>query len=821
MSIRHLSRMMQPASVALAAGLSGPSNLGVAVARNIRECGFKGALFTVGALWGHIEGATQVASVSHLPAPADLSIVVSDPGSLVELISDLGRLGSKVAVVLTGRPAGGGEPVSHSLHQDVREVARLHGLRLLGLNSLGVLVPGASLNAGVAHIQPLKGNLAFVAQSGAVMSAVLDWATTRNIGFSALMALGTMIDVDFGDALDLLSADLNTQAILLCTEGITGVRKFMSAARQAARMKPVIVLKSARFPECVRDSASQRAHELGLDEVYDAAFRRAGLLRVSDIQELFDAAETLARARAVPGTRLGILSNGGGIGILAADRLRASGGQLPRLSAETFERLSSLLPAWCPINMPLDIQIDASGELYADALEALLEDEGVDAVLVLNAPSALASNVEAARSVAEVARKRGARPRTNRLLTCWLGDGTAEKARQVLTEASVPTYETPEAAVRGYLEVCQYQRNQEMLMETVSSLPEAFHPDTSAARRLVRGAIDAGRGALFPEEVEAVLGAYGIPVDAPAAKSPAHELLISVFVDVQFGPVVAFGRGGRAPEHIKDKTHGLPPLNMNLAREMMSRTRIFQVLEGEGGMPRSVLDRAALVLVKVSQLICDIPEIEELEINPLAVDEGGVMALGARCRVAATSVSGLDRMAIRPYPKELEETITIPDGQTLLLRPIRPEDEPAYHRLFAGLPAEDVFMRFMNPMKVLPHGLAARLTQIDYDREMALVLAGETSTGEVELYGGVRISADPDNERAEFAILLRRDMTGLGLGPMMMRRIIDYARGRGLREIYGEVLSENAPMLKLCRVLGFSIRRMPDDPSVMLATLKL
>ena len=368
MSIRHLSRMMQPASLALVAGESGPSHLGSVVARNLLDGGFKGKLYTVGTLWGRIEGANVAPSVLGIPTPPDLAIVVSDPEFLVELISDLGRLGCKVAVVLTGRSAGVGDPRFSSLHRAVREAARPHGLRLLGMNSLGIMVPGASLNASVVHLQPLEGKLALVAHSGAVTSAILDWATSRNIGFSALLALGTMIDVDFGDALDLLSADMRTQAILLCSEGITGVRKFMSAARQAARMKPVIVLKSARFPECVRDSASQRARELGLDEVYDAAFRRAGLLRVSDIQELFDAAETLARVRAVPGTRLGILSNGGGIGILAADRLRGGGGQLPGLSAKTVERLLSLLPAWCPINMPLDIQIDAPGELYADAL---------------------------------------------------------------------------------------------------------------------------------------------------------------------------------------------------------------------------------------------------------------------------------------------------------------------------------------------------------------------------------------------------------------------------------------------------------------------
>lgn len=821
MSIRRLSCLLRPQSVALVAGGNGPSPLAEVVVRNLRDSGFSGTMFTVGALWGRIEGVESVAEVSRLPGPPDVSIVVSEPGSLVGLLADLGRLGGKVAVVLTGRSAGTEGPVIRSLQREVREAAGRHGLRVLGLNSLGVMVPSASLNAGVAHRQPLAGKLALVAQSGAVASAILDWATSRNIGFSALMALGTMIDVDFGDALDLLSADLNTQTILLCTEGVTGVRKFMSAARQAARTKPVIVLKSARFPECVRDSASLRAHELGSDIVYDAAFRRAGLLRVADIQELFDAAETLARVRAVPGPRLALLSNGGGLGILAADRYRAGGGRFPQLSAETVRQLSNLLPSWCSVGMPLDIQIDAPGRLYGDALEVLLEDEAVDAVLVLNAPSALASNVDAARAVAETTRKRGTRPRSHRLLTCWLGDGTAESARRILVEASIPTYDTPEAAVRAYLQVCQYQRNQEMLMETPSSVPEAFHPDAGAVRDTVRRALDEGRNELSWEETREVLSAYGIPVEAAGSVTSAHELQIGVFMDVQFGPVIIFGRGGRAPEHIQDKVCGLPPLNMNLAREMMSRTRIVPYLEGERGVPAVVLDRTALVLVKVSQLICDVPEIEAMDINPLEVHAGGVVARSARCRVAAAVAPGLDRMAIRPYPKELEETISLPDGQKLLLRPIRPEDEPAYHRLFASLPPEDIFMRFMNPMRVLPHSLAARLTQIDYDREMALVLAGETSTGEVELYGGVRISADPDNERAEFAILLRRDMTGLGLGPLLMRRIIEYGRRKGLREIYGEVLSENAPMLKLCKVLGFDVRRMPDDPSIMLATLRL
>jgi acyl-CoA synthetase (NDP forming)/RimJ/RimL family protein N-acetyltransferase len=825
MSIRDLSRMMRPTSVALIGRADvGVTRLAEAVVRNLRGAGYGGPVIAVGTSMGVMDGIDrQVLSLADVPSPPDFSILLSPPGSLVADVAHLASLGCKVAVALTGRPAEGGSPPLCSLHEAVRKAARPHGMRIIGLNSLGVAVPGASLNASLSHVQPLKGKLALVAQSGAVTSAVLDWATARGIGFSAVMALGTMVDVDFGDVLDLLAADMSTQAILLCTEGITRVRKFMSAARQVARMKPVIVLKSARFPECVRSVATQGAHELGSDEVYDAAFLRAGLLRVFDIQSLFGAAETLARARAIPGDRLAILANGGGMGVLAADRLRSGGGQLPRLSVETVDRLSALLPRGCPVGMPLDIQADAAPELYADALDALLDDGGVDVVLVLSTPSALTSNVEAAEAVVGASRRHDSRPRANRILTCWLGDRSAESARRKLIDASIPTYDTPEAAVQGHLQIRRYRRVQDMLMETPPSIPEAFQPDVEAAGLTVRGALRQGRGELTAAEVRSILESYGISMEASArdAGSCLPELMIRVFVDVQFGPVIVFGHGGRAADLIRDKACALPPLNLHLAREVMSRTRIVQLLRAKPGVPETVLDAAAIILTRVSQLICDIPEISRLEINPLWVHDSRAWVGDALIQAEAVANGGRHRMVIRPYPKELEAIITLPDGQKLLLRPIRPEDEPAYHRLFATLPPEDILMRFMNPMRMLPHSLAARLTQIDYDREMALVLADTASTGETELYGGVRISADADNAEGEFAILLRRDMTGLGLGPMMMRRIIDYARRNGLGEIYGEVLSENLPMLKLCKALGFNVRRTLDDPGVMTVTLAL
>lgn len=821
MSTRNLSALLQPGSIALVGIEKGRETIAAAIARNIREAGFKGELVATGTESSCLAGVESCGAVDALSHPPDLAVICSDSDSVPGLVASLGSRGVKAAVILAGEEGKGGVERCGEVRVAALESAEPYPMRLLGFNSLGVMVPGSSLNASLAHLPPLKGNLAFISQSGGVLASVLDWAISRHIGFSHLVSLGTMVDVDFGDMLDYLTLDSSSQAILLHVEEITDSRKFMSAARMAARVKPVIVLKGGHRAT-VRTLAKGANESAALaDAVYAAAFRRAGMLRVFDVQELFDAVQTLSKARSLTGDRLAILTNSRGVGILAADALAAEQGRLAELTPETAARLSELLPDCWSIRNPVDLQGDASPAVTARALEILLEDRGADVVLMLHAPGILSSGSETARAIVDALQESSLKSKKTRLLTCWLGDGSVAAARRLFAENGVLTYDTPSSAVRGFMQVVRYRRNQEMLMETVPSIPEGFAPDVDRARREVEGGLSRGGGWLSEIEASNVLDAYGLRLQESAARRHPHELLVRVLVDERFGPVIFFGQGGASADLIGDMAPALPPLNLLLAREVIGRTTIARRLEELAGRQPGLVDGAALVLIKISQLVCDIPEIVELELNPLVFDEQGIVVAGAKIRAETPVDQDVRRLAIRPYPRELEEPVALPDGHRLLLRPIRPEDQPAYLRLFEALPPEDIFLRFMHPMKVLPHSLAARLTQLDYDREMALVLVDEPRPGALELCGGVRITADADNDRAEFAIMLRREMTGLGLGPLMMRRIIDYARKRGIREIFGEILSENTPMLRLCRALGFSTKRMLDDPGVIIASLAL
>jgi acetyltransferase len=897
MTVRNLNHIFAPTSVALIGASEKPGTVGGVLAGNLFSAGFAGEIFPVNPKYQTIAGLTTYPDVASLPKAPDLAVIATPPDAVPGLVAELGKRGTKAAVVITAGFAEGDSAHGRELTKAMLAASRPHLLRIVGPNCLGVMVPGVSLNASFAHVPPLAGNLAFVAQSGAVLTAVLDWATSRQIGFSHCVSLGDMADVDFGDMLDYLASDPSTRAILLYIEAITQPRKFMSAARIAARIKPVIVVKAGRYAEGARAAASHTGALAGSDAVYDAAFRRAGMLRVKDMQALFDAVQTLAMVRQVPGDRLAILTNGGGLGVMATDTLIERGGRLATLTPATLQRLDEVLPATWSHGNPVDIIGDAQGSRYADALEALVNDQGSDAVLVINCPTAVASSTEAARAVIETLRERISIYRRKAVLTCWLGDGSALEARHLLTENRLPTYETPTQAVRGFMQMVRYRRSQEMLMETPPTIPEAFTQDAEGARRVIAGVLAENRGWLTELEVKAVLTAYAIPtVPSHFAASPeeaaraaaslgtavalkilspdiihksdvsgvslnletpdvvrdnavamlarirrlrpdarlegftvqpmvnrrhAHELIVGMVDDSHFGPVILFGHGGVAVEVIGDKALALPPLNMHLAHEVMSQTRVCSLLQGYRDVPAADLNGIALTLVKVSQLICDLAEVAELEINPLLADDQGVMALDARIRVVRAERPAMDRLAILPYPKELEETLVLPDGRSLLIRPIRPEDEPNFQKIFASLTPEEVRLRFLHLMNVLSHDQAARLTQIDYDREMALMVEGRNQAGEAELYGGVRISADPDMERAEYAILLRHDMTGLGLGPMLLRRIIDYARGRGIGEIFGEVLSDNKAMLKLCRAFGFTVKSEREDPGVMYVSLKL
>jgi acetyltransferase len=893
MTVRNLDAMFRPRSIALIGASQRENSVGAVLARNLFQGGFDGPVMPVNPKHTHIQSVPTYPDIHALPSVPDLAIVATPPDAVPGLIAELGALGTKAAVVITAGFGEGDDPKGRALMQTMLDASKPHLLRIVGPNCLGILVPALGLNASFAETAARPGRLAFVAQSGAVVTSVIDWATSRGIGFSHLVSLGAMSDVDLGDMLDYLANQREARAILMYIEAVTNTRKFMSAARAAARSKPVIVVKAGRHAEGARAVASHTGALAGSDEVYDTAFRRAGMLRVFSLEELFDAVSTLGTIDLPKGDRLTILTNGGGMGVLATDALIDEGGSLAELSAPTRTALDKVLPpTWSRAN-PIDIIGDADGARYASTLAHLMEDRSVDAVLVLHCPTAIASSLDAAQSVVDTVKDR----KSPTVLTSWIGGDGAVSARRLFAERRIPTFETPSQAARAFMHMVTYRHNQQTLMETPPSVPEDFTPDTAKAREIIDAALRGGRTWLSDPQAKAVIAAYAIPVagthvaespkaaaeitarlggavalkilspdithktdvggvvlnlegpraveaaaaamldyvarERPAAKIEgftvepmvrrpgSYELIAGMSEDAQFGPTILFGQGGTAVEVVADRALALPPLNMRLAYEAMSRTRVYRLLRGYRGLAPVNLDAIALTLIKISQLVIDFAEIVELDINPLLADEYGVIALDARIRVAPASRPGTERLAIRPHPKELEEEIHLEDGRTLLLRPILPEDEPSLHKAFAKLTPEEIRLRFFVPMKTMTHLQAARFTQIDYDREMALILTAPGIPGQTEIFGVVRIAADPDNERAEYAIIVRHDFTGLGLGHLLMERIIAYAKGRGIGEIFGDVLRDNTTMLRLCDTLNFIRSVKPEEPDIVRVSLTL
>ena len=888
MSVRNLDRLLKPQSVALIGATPRPGALGSVILRNLRRAGLARPPLLVNPKHATIDGLPVYPSIAALPAVPDLAVIATPPATVPGLVAELGARGTRAAIVITAGFAEMGAAGS-ALQQAALAAARPYLLRLVGPNCVGVIAPKSGLDASFSHIAPKPGDLAFISQSGAMITAVLDWAAPRDIGFSKVVSLGDMADVDFGDMLDYLAADPDTRAILIYVEAITHARKFMSAARGAARSKPVLVVKAGRLAEGARAAASHTGALTGSDAVYDAAFRRAGMLRVESMDELFDAVETLALTGPQFGDRLAILTNGGGPGVLATDALIAAGGHLASLSPATIARLDAVLPRLWSHGNPIDIIGDAPGRRFVDALRILLDEPALDAILVLSSPTALADPGETARAVIETvkAAPSGAFAGRN-LLTAWLGEQSALPARAQFATARIATYDTPEGAVRGFMHRVRYRRNQELLMETPAARAEDFTPDIDGARRVIQTALARGAQWLNPEEVAELLGAYAmslpksrIALDAESAaaaaiglgfpvalkiRSPdithksdvggvalnlgtaervrseaaamltcvsgaypgaslegflvqqmvqrpgALELLVGLVDDDAFGPVVMFGQGGTAVELLHDTSLELPPLNAALARAQMARTRVWPLLQGYRNMPAADIDAIAEVLIRVAQMAADHPELRELDINPLLADAQGTVILDARLRVAAAKAPGASRLAILPYPKELESTATLADGTALQLRPVRPEDEPVLQDLAAHMAPLDLRLRFFAPMKQLSHTLAARLSQLDYDREIGLV-ARLAATGMA--LGVVRYAADPDHRRAEFAIALRSDWKGRGLGRLLMTRIMVVARERGIGELVGDVLHENEAMLRLARALGFTLATHPGDAEIV------
>ncbi|HLZ01169.1 MAG TPA: bifunctional acetate--CoA ligase family protein/GNAT family N-acetyltransferase [Bradyrhizobium sp.] len=890
MSTYRLSNLLSPRSVALVGASPRPGSVGRAIVRNIRNGGFKGEFGLVNNHYAEIDGLVTVDSLAKLPFAPELVVITAPATAVPSIVDEAGKRGAAGVVII---PSGLGHSAG-SLAEAAQRAAQKFGMRLIGPNCLGIMIPRIGLNASFSAHTPAPGKLALVSQSGAIAAGMVDWAAQRAVGFSGIVSIGDQCDVDIADLLDYFAADTGTRAILLYIEAIKDARKFMSAARAAARVKPVVAVKSGRMAQGAKAAATHTGALAGSDAVYDAAFRRAGVLRVSDLRELFDCAETLGRVGSPPGKRLSILTNGGGLGVLAIDRLVELGGIPAAITPDTQRALDAVLPPTWSKSNPIDIIGDAGPERYAKTLELLLTDPGNDAVLVMNVQTAVASADDIADTVTAVVAKHREQLHgpLKPVLAVWVG--ADQKIGDLLSSRGIPNYPTEDDAVLGFMHLVRHREVVEELQQVPPAMPTSSSLDAAIPRRIVEGAIRDSRKWLDPIEIKRLLGAYDIPmvptflaanadeavvhaanlfaqgatvalkilsrdivhksdvggvvlnltnadavraaatdiisrakalrpqarisgviVQAMIVRPKVRELILGLADDPTFGTVIVFGRGGTAVEIINDKALALPPLDLQLAQDLIGRTRVSRLLRAYRDVPAVKPDAVAMALVKLAQMAADIPEIRELDINPLLADETGVLAVDARIAVgpAPRKFTGTDpaNFAVRPYPSQWQRCLETRDGRRFLARPIRPEDEPAIHELLRHVSPTDLRLRFFAPMKQFTHEFIARLTQLDYARAMAFVALDENTN---EIVGVVRIHSDSNYENAEYAILLRSDLKGRGLGWALMQLIIEYARSEGLKAISGQVLAENTVMLDMCRHLGFDVKLDPAERDI-------
>jgi acetyltransferase len=872
----YLQPLLAPRSVALVGATEREGALGAIVWRNLASAGLRGELYPVNPKHRTVFGQRAYGRLQDLPQPPDLAVVVTPARVVERVIEDAAAAGVRAAVILT---SGFGETGAEgrALQERVMAAAKRGGVRLLGPNCIGVMRTDVGLNATFARTPARPGPLALVSQSGAICGAILDWAASAEVGFTSVVSLGGAIDVDFGEVLDFLVADEATDAILMYVEGIRDARRYLSALRAAARVKPVVVLKVGRYASGSRAASSHTGALVGSDEVFDAALRRAGSVRVKTYMQLFAAARVLATGRLPDGERLAIVTNGGGPGVVAADSAAENGVKLAELSEATIAQLDHKMPPQWSRGNPLDIIGDAPPERFAAATQAALADPAVDALLVMYSPVATTEPEAAAQAVVQAAR--GAR---KPVLAAWLGDINPNASRRMLESHGIANFYTPENAVEAFSFLCAHRRNQAQLMQVPpagSEIDEA-PPDLDAAGALRERAAAEGRAVLTEHESKALLSAFGLPVPRsliastreeaiaaardigfpvvvklhspdithksdvggvrldlqnaemvasayddmlrhvralrpqariegvvvqPMLRFPyAREVLVGVAADPVFGPVISFGAGGVSVEAVRDTAVALPPLNASLAHDLMQRTRVFRLLAGYRDVPPADLRALAAILLGVSRMVCLLPWLKEMDLNPVLAHPGGALIADARvvidARQPARAAPRYPHLAIHPYPIELEGELRTRDGRTLPVRPIRPEDAARENRFFARLSERSRYQRFMQYLPQLSERMLARFTQLDYDRELALAALWEE-----EFVAVGRYAPNQDGRSAEFALVVADDWQGNGLGHALLERLCEAARAAGYEALVGHILEANQEMLQLAAHLGFTV----------------
>ncbi|MGZ5170039.1 MAG: bifunctional acetate--CoA ligase family protein/GNAT family N-acetyltransferase [Burkholderiales bacterium] len=881
----YLAPLFEPGCVAVIGATERKDAIGAVLMENMLSARYSGALYAVNPKYSQVRGVKCYASIADVRQAVDLAVIATPPATVPAIIEECGRAGTRSAVVIT---AGFSEvgPEGAVLERALLENARRYGLRLLGPNCLGLMRPDIGLNATFAHGNAVAGSLSVVSQSGAICTALLDWARPNKVGFSSVVSLGSSADLDFGEIVDYLTYDPKTEQILLYIEGIRNARRFVSALRAAARTKPVIVMKSGRHPTGVRAAVSHTGALVGADDVFEAAIRRTGAVRVTTVGQLVAAAQALSSHVRPRGDRLAVITNGGGPGVLAADRATDLGVPLAELSSHTIDVLAQVLPVNWSHGNPIDRIGDADARRYEAAVSACLADSNVDGILAMLTPQAMTSPTDAAHAVV-----RSAKGSTKPLLAAWMGEEQVIEGRRVFQAAQIPVFRTPEPAVEMFAHVSSFYRNQRMLMQAPGPLSRQTPPDVEAARALVASvladhrtvfssaesksllamfnipvgrtvaassaaeAVGAARELGFPVAVkidspdithktdvggvrldlpdaEAVAAAYdgiiaaaqqrrpdahisGVTVERMVKRANARELMIGIMTDKVFGPAVTFAAGGTAVEVLQDRTVGLPPLNRFLTEEMIRETRISRMLGTFRNMPPADVNGIASVLLRVSEMACELPWLRELDINPLFADDTGVIAADARIVIAphVPAAQPYAHMAIHPYPTELVSEWRAADGTSATIRPIRPEDATIESDFVQSLSPQAKYLRFMAAVKDLTPAMLARFTQVDYDREMALIAVLDDAGRERQI-GVTRYIINPDGQSCEFAIVVSEAWQGRGLGRHLMLQLIAVARTRGLKTMLGQVLAVNTHMLALAAALGFFIRDTPGDLSV-------
>lgn len=885
MGQHYLKSLFSPESVAIFGASDRIDSVGQIVLSNMLKSGYKGALFPINPKHDEIQGHKVYASLFQVSEIVELAVIATPAQTVPDIIEDCGKHGIKAAVIISAGFSETGA-TGQTLERAVLENARRYGIRLLGPNCLGIMRPDRGLNATFNKGSANAGNLAFVSQSGALCTAILDWAQTNDVGFSSVVSLGSTADVDFGEILDYLVTDQLTQNILLYIEGIRNARSFMSSLRAAARIKPVILVKVGRHAAGSKAAMSHTASLVGSDDAFDAAVRRAGVVRVKTITQLFSAAKALSCGFHPSGNRLAIVTNGGGPGVMATDHAIDLGLEMATLSDATMEQLNQVLPPTWSHGNPVDVIGDAQADRYQKAVRACLEDSNVDGVLAILTPQAMTKPLEAANTLIELS-KQYSKP----LLTCWMGESQVAKSRVAFNLAKKPNFRTPEPAVEVFSYLSAYYRNQKLLMQMPGPLSHHLEPDVEAARMIIDGALQDRRKILSEMESKALLSAFHIPVaqtmiahspneamliaqqlgfpvvmkvnsrdithktdaggvllnlvnaqvvtaayhtiianvklnrpdaqmdgvaiEPMVVKPNGRELMVGVTYDAVFGPVITFGAGGTMVEVIGDRAVVLPPLNTFLVRDLIQSTHATKMLGTFRHMPPVAMAALESVLLRVSEMVCELPALTEMDINPLIVDEHGALAADARIVIALRQPSA-DRyahMAIYPYPTHLISTWQLADGRNITIRPIRPEDAEIEQAFVRGLSEEARYFRFMFSVQELSQAMLLRFTQIDYSREMALIAVTFEQDKEIEL-GVARFAISPEGESCEFALVIADAMQGKGLGQKLMTALMDAARAKGLKVMAGEVLKTNTNMLKLMNRLGFSIEDRLDGDNI-------